>query len=422
MSSALRPLAGLRVLDASIFLAGPLCSALLADWGAEVVKVEPPTGDPSRTMGGPRIAKGMTPTFVSANRGKRAIAVDFASEEGRVIVARLAGVSDVVVHNHRDDVAARLGIDPSSLAAAGSRAIVCSISAFGPQGTYAGRPAVDSMIQAMTGMASLTGEPDGVPMRAGPQVIDVGSGMAAAGATVAALLGRERTGAVCPVSISLFDVGLLFNAGFVALRSAEGHTPPRLANRSHPLLADQFAARDGFVVIALWDHRRWTALCELLDLCDLLADPELADNDGRLREYDRVRPRLQEEIARWSAVELREALHAVGVLCCVTADLDAVAADSHTRTSGAIYVERRLGPTPLEMAAGPVRLGGLRVVADRPPPGLGQHSREIMGDWLTESPAEIDALLAAGVVRTGEPVATTAARTGATRDTRRRPR
>lgn len=388
----------MRVLDASTFLAGPLCCALLADWGAEVVKVEPPGGDPSRTMGGPQIAEGMTPLFASANRGKRAIAVDFASDDGRALVARLAGASDVVVHNQRDDVAARLGIDPTSLATAGSRAIPCSISAFGPQGTYAGRPALDSMIQAMTGMATLTGEPDGVPMRAGSQVVDVGTGMAAAGAAVAALLGRERTGDVAAVSVSLFDVGLLFNASFVALRSAQGHTPPRLANRSHPLLADQFAARDGFVVVAVWDRPRWSALCTVLELPELLADPELADNDGRLRAYDRLRPRLQEAIGRWPAVELRETLSKKGVLCCVTADLDAVAADPHTQTSGAIYEERRLGPQPLELAAGPVRLDGQRAVADRPPPRLGEHSREVLGDWLAAQPTEVDALLASGAV------------------------
>lgn len=394
----MRPLHDLRVLDASTFLAGPLCCALLADWGAEVVKVEPPEGDPSRTMGGPQLAEGVTPLFASVNRGKRAIAVDFTSDDGRAIVARLAAASDVVVHNQRDDVAARLGIDPASLTAAGSRAISCSISAFGPQGTYAGLPALDSMIQAMTGMAALTGDPDGVPMRAGPQVVDVGTGMAAAGATVAALLGRERTGAVTPVSISLFDVGLLFNASFVALRSAQGSTPPRLGNRSHPLLADQFAARDGFVVVALWDRSRWAALCHVLELSDLLADPGLAENDGRLREYDRLRPRLQEAIGRWPAVELRERLGAKGVLCCVTADLDAVAADPHTRTSGAIYEERRLGPQPLELPAGPVRLDGQRAVADRPPPRLGEHSREVVGDWLAADPTEVEALLSAGAV------------------------
>lgn len=396
------PLTGLRVLDASTFLAGPLCCALLADWGAEVVKVEPPGGDPSRAMGGPPVAAGVTPLFASANRGKRAITVDFASDDGRALIARLAAGSDVVVHNQRDDVAARLGFDPGALAAAGSRAVVCAISAFGPQGTYAGRPGLDAMIQAMTGMSSLTGESDGIPMRAGPQVVDVGAAMAAAGATAAALLGRERSGSVQPVSISLFDVGLLFNGAFVALRAVEGHVPPRLANRSHPLLCDQFAARDGFVVLAVWDRRRWASLCEVLDLPELLADPALADNEGRLRAYERLRPVLQAAIGRWGAVELREALQANGVLCCVTADLDAVAADPHTRTSEAIYAERRLGPDPLELVAGPVRLQGRRAVAERPPPLPGEHSREILAQWLAAGPAEVADLIARGVVGEGQ--------------------
>lgn len=395
------PLAGLRVLDASTFLAGPICCSLLADWGADVVKVEPPEGDPARTLGGPVVGPGMTPTFVSSNRGKRAIAVDYAAPDGRALVARLAAASDVVVHNQRDDIAARLGLDQAGVRARGSTAIVCAISAFGPVGAYAGRPALDSMIQAMTGMATLTGEVDGVPMRAGPQVIDVGTGMAAAAAVVAALLGRERTGTAHDVSISLYDVGLLFNAGFVVMRSATGQTPPRLANRSHPLLADQFAASDAFVVIAVWDPRRWTALCQTLDIADLLGDPDLADNDGRLRHYERLRPRLQQAVRGWPAQVLREALQQVGVLCCVTADLDAVAADPHTLSSGALYEEPRIGPLPVQMAAGPVRLDGERAVARRPCPRLGEHSRQILGDWLLTDPQEAELLLRSGVVMGG---------------------
>lgn len=392
------PLEGLRVLDASTFLAGPICCSLLADWGADVVKVEPRGGDPARVLGGPVVGPGMTPTFVSGNRGKRAIAVDYRSPEGRDVVARLAACSDVVVHNQRDDIAAGLGLEPAGLAGRGSTAIVCAISAFGPVGTYAGRPALDSMIQAMTGMATLTGETSGAPMRAGPQVIDVGTGMTAAGAVAAALLGRERAGDVRHVSISLYDVGLLFNAGFVVMRSATGHTPPRLANRSHPLLADQFAAADGFVVVAVWDPRRWAALCRALGVADLLDDPELADNDGRLRHYDRVGPRLQEAIAGWDAAALRDTLQALGVLCCITADLDAVVADEHTRTSGAIYDEARIGPATIQMAAGPVRLDGARAVAERPCPRLGEHSGEVLREWLLTGPEESRSLFARGVV------------------------
>ncbi|UTI66229.1 CoA transferase [Paraconexibacter antarcticus] len=392
------PLEGLRVLDASTFLAGPICCSLLADWGADVVKVEPPGGDPARTLGGPVVGPGMTPTFVSGNRGKRAIAVDYGRPEGRDVVARLAACSDVVVHNQRDDVAARLGLEPTALSARGSTAVVCSISAFGPVGAYAGRPALDSMIQAMTGMATLTGETAGIPMRAGPQVIDVGTGMTAAGAVAAALLGRERTGVPRHVSVSLYDVGLLFNAGFVVMRSADGRTPPRLANRSHPLLADQFATADGFVVVAVWDTRRWSALCEALGVADMLDDPDLADNDGRLRHYDRVGPRLERAIRGWTSAALRDVLDDLGVLCCITADLDAVVADAHTRTSGAIYDEARVGPETIQMAAGPVRIDGARAVAGRPCPRLGEHSVEILGEWLLADDAESNVLLDDGVV------------------------
>jgi len=398
MGATPRPLAGLRVLDASVFLAGPLACSLLADWGADVVKVEPLSGDPARWMGGPQLTRGITPTFAGGNRGKRALAVDYGSSEGRALVARLAAGCDAVIHNQREDVARRLGIDHASLAQEGSGAVVCTISAFGPQGTYAGRAAIDPMVQAMTGMASLTGPPGGEPMRAGPPVVDVCAGVTAAAATLAALLGRERSGQADPVMVSLFDVGLLCNAGFVALRSAEGRTPPRLGNRSHPLLADQFATADGFVVIAVWDERRWTALCTVLGLEALAADPALASNDARLERYDELRPRLEAAIAPLSAVALREALHEAGVPCAVTADLDAVAADPHVRTSGALYDEPRLGGDPVQMAAGPVQLAGHRTMAELPPPRLGEHTRTVLADWLGASPAGVDALVRSGTV------------------------
>ncbi|XAY03946.1 Acetyl-CoA:oxalate CoA-transferase [Paraconexibacter sp. AEG42_29] len=387
------------MLDASTFLAGPVCCSLLADWGAEVVKVEPRVGDPTREMGGGRVSDGLSALFIAANRGKQSIAVDYTSEPGRAIVARLAAASDLVVHNQRDDVATALGLSRRALSEAGSTAVTCTISAFGPEGAYAGRPALDSMIQAMTGMSALTGDPDGVPMRAGSQVIDVGAGLAAAGASVAALLGRERGLGSRPVSISLFDLGLLYNAGFVTLRSAQGASPPRLGNRSHPLLADQFAAADGFVVLAVWDRRRWTLLCEALGLPDLGADPALAGNDQRLADYPPVRSALQGALSTRTCADVCARLQTVGVLCCVTADLDAVAADPHTRSSGAIYEERRLAGQSVEMAAGPFRLDGRRLIADRPPPRLGEHSAEVMSAWLGASDAECAQLTAAGVLQ-----------------------
>ncbi|HWH43273.1 MAG TPA: CoA transferase, partial [Thermoleophilaceae bacterium] len=392
-----RPLAGLRVLEASGFLAGPFAAMTLADLGADVIKVEPPDGDPARTIG-ERMTEDLSPTFVGGNRGKRSVALDLRSPEGRALVRRLATRSDVVIHNQQVGVAERLGLARAALADENPGVIVGRIAAFGPDGPYADRPALDPVVQAMSGMMSLTGPPGGEPVRTAAPVVDIGAGLSAATAVLAALHARGRTGVGADITISLFETGLMFNSPFFPLRSWLGEELRRRGNMSHAILSDQFAAADGFLTLAVWDEARWTRLCELLGLDALRDRPECADNRSRVRHYEHLRPALADAIAGRRVAELRAALQEAGIPCGITYGLGAVAADEHVRATGALYAERRLVDRELLMVAGPIRIDGERPPSTAPAPRLGEHTRAVLTELLTEPVQHLDELEAAGVI------------------------
>jgi glutaryl-CoA transferase len=356
-------LAGVRVLEAGSFLAAPYAAQLLADWGADVIKVEPLAGDASRGLG-TGVAPSVSSTFAAVNRGKRSVALDLRSEDGRGILRRLAARSDAIVHNHPPAVAAKLGLDHPS-------AVVCAVSAFG-DGSH--RPALDPVLQAVSGLSALTGDPAGEPMRCAAPVVDVGTGLAAAATTLAGLYRRSMTGRGAAVEVALFDVALAFQGSFLAEHGATGEPPPRRGNGSFAVLGDQFAVADGFVALAVWDDERWSALCTLLGVEPLAARDEFASNDARLRNYAALRPLLADAIARWSAAPLCAALAGAGIACGVTRDLAAVADDP---LATALF---RRGDALL--VGGPSRVGGERPVASRPPPRVGEHTLEVIAEVL----------------------------------------
>jgi crotonobetainyl-CoA:carnitine CoA-transferase CaiB-like acyl-CoA transferase len=390
------PLAGLRVLDAGDFLAAPVCAMVLADWGAEVVKVEPLHGDPSRYMG-TLAAEDVSAIFVGGNRGKRSVALDLASPRGRALLRELALGSDIVVHNRGERQAAALGLDYASLSAQRPELIVGSVTAFGDDGPYAGRGGLDLVAQAMSGMMSVTGASDGPPMRGGVTLIDFGTGLALAVAVLAAWGDRLRTGAGRRVATSLLDIGVLYSSSLFPQASVTGVTPPRLENRSHPLISDQFATVDGFVVIAVWDTRRWQALCDVLELPELGHDPALSTNAQRLDQYERLRPQLQRAFARWPAAELVQRLVAVHIPCAQTYDIAQAAADAHIREVGSLYEEDRFS-YPVTLAANPLRLDGVRRQHGRRAPHLGEHTAEVLSELLGIDSAEIAQLRHEGTI------------------------
>ncbi len=369
-----QPLTGLRVLDAGSFIAAPLAAMLLGDWGAEVIKVEPLGGDASREIG-EQAGPGMSSTFVSCNRGKRSVALDLRDPEVTATLSRLARTCDIVVHNLSPATAGRLRLDHGSLLQGREDAILCTVSAFGPDGPYAGRPALDPIVQAMAGMAAATGDPDGMPMRCAAPVIDTAAGFAGAAAALAALHGRGR-GGTC-VSVSLLDVALAFQGPLLALRSLLGAPPARRGNGSYAVLGDQLATADGLLAFVVWDTPRWAALCEIVGLDELAGDPRYATNTSRCALQDELRPLLAQAFAQLAGADLEADLLAAGIPCAITLDLDGVVADEHVRASGAVYDEPRLG-RPLTLAAGPVRIAGHHPRSSAPAPSLGQHNDEIL--------------------------------------------
>lgn len=372
-------LRGLRVLDAGSFIAAPLAAMLLGDWGAEVIKLEPIGGDAAREVG-EQAGPGMSPTFVACNRGKRSVALDFRAPDARDTVGRLAATCDVVVHNLPPAVAQRLGLGHEELLRHRPDAVLCTVTAFGEEGPYAKRAALDPIVQAMAGLSAATGEPGGAPMRCAAPVIDTASGFAGAAASLAAL--HARAGGGVHVSVSLLDVALAFQGPLLALRSVLGAPPPRRGNGSYAVLGDQLATADGLLAFVVWDDRRWAAICDLLGLQALRADPRFATNEARCAGQDELLPHLQAAFATRPGRELEAQLLAAGIPCAVTQDLDAVVADEHVVSSGAVYEETRIGAAPLTLASGPVRVGGRRPRAASRPPYLGEHTDEVLAELL----------------------------------------
>jgi crotonobetainyl-CoA:carnitine CoA-transferase CaiB-like acyl-CoA transferase len=250
----------------------------------------------------------------------------------------------------------------------------------------------------MSGMAAVTGALDGPPMRSGVTIVDFGAGVMLAYGVMTALWRRARTGRGSAVTTSLLDTAMTFSSALYPLSDALGGAPPpRQENRSHAILADQFAARDGFVVLAVWDERRWQALCSLLGLDALAADPELQSNMARLGRYERVRPALQAAIAGWEVASLVSQLVALKIPCTPTYDASVVKDDPHVQAIEALYVEQRLG-VPFQMVAGAVRADGRRQMGETAPPRLGEHTDEVLAERLGLSAAELDALRAAGAI------------------------
>ncbi len=382
------PLAGLRVLELARILAGPWIGQLLADLGADVVKVESPEGDDTRSWGPPFIegqdGENLSAAyFHSCNRGKRSITADFRSEEGRALVRQLAGHADIVIENFKVGGLAKYGLDAASLRKLHPNLIYCSITGFGQDGPYAERAGYDFLIQGMAGSMSITGQPDGQPTKAGYAKTDIFTGLYATVGILAALRRRDQSGEGATIDLALMDtqVAVLGNQALNYLVS--GKPPARLGN-AHPNIVpyEVFPVADGHIIIATGNDGQYRRLCEVLGRADLGSHPDYADNKGRVTGRAVLIPMLASLTARRHKAELLTALEGAGVPAGPINDIGEVFADPQVMARG-IKVElpnaaAKAGNVPT--VASPIVIDGVRQVAGRPSPQLGAHANEILND------------------------------------------
>jgi crotonobetainyl-CoA:carnitine CoA-transferase CaiB-like acyl-CoA transferase len=398
-------LSHLRVLDLSRVLAGPWASQVLADLGAEVIKVERPgAGDETRAWGPPwlRDAEGAetgeSAYFASTNRGKRSITVDVSRPEGQAIVRRLAERADVLLENYKVGALARYGLGWDELSRVNPRLVYCSITGFGQTGPYRNRPGYDFLIQAMGGLMSITGEGDGGPVKVGVAVADVLTGMYAATAVLAAIAHRERSGRGQHVDLALLDVQVAMLANQAESYLATGRPPRRLGN-AHPSIVpyQAFSTRDGHLVVAVGNDAQFARFCDVAGRPELARDARFATNATRVEHRDALVEGLAPVLAARGTGEWIEAFEAAGVPCGPINDLAQVFEDPHVRERG-LRVEvphPRCGTVPV--VASPIRLSETPV-HHAAPPTLGQHTREVLVELLGMSDAEVEALRSRGVI------------------------
>lgn len=408
MNDTLQPgaLEGVRVLDLSRVLAGPWAGQLLADLGADVVKVERPgAGDDTRAWGPPWLndpegnSTGESAYYLSANRNKRSVTIDIATEEGQRLVRRLAGKADVVLENFKVGGLAQYGLDYASLKAVNPRLVYCSITGFGQSGPYASRAGYDFLIQGMGGLMSLTGRPDGTegagPMKVGVALTDIMTGLYATVAVLAALKRREQSGEGQHIDLALLDVQIASLANQAANYLVGGVVPKRMGN-AHPNIVpyQEFPTADGYMIVAVGNDSQFSNLCKTLGKPEWASDERFSTNPQRVKHRSELIALIHGMTVRRTTDEWVAAMEAAGVPCGPINTLDRVFADPQVQARGT----RIEMPHPLAknvaLVANPIRLSESPVQYRCAPPTLGQHTEEVLSDWLAASATEIDGLRA----------------------------
>jgi crotonobetainyl-CoA:carnitine CoA-transferase CaiB-like acyl-CoA transferase len=401
-------MAGMRVLDLSQGAAGPTCGMLLAELGADVVKVEPPGGEWGRGLGPPFVG-GVAAAFLGMNRNKRSLAVDLKQPGAADVVLRLAAASDVVVESFRPGVADRLGIGYEAMAARNPRLVYVAISAFGQQGPWRDRPGVDGVVQAMSGLMSVTGTEDGPPVKVGVPAADMAGGFFAVQAVLAALLERERTGRGQRADVSLLDALLAFQLVPLTMYMAAGQPPSRLGSAA-PYAApnEAFATRDGHVMVAAYTLQRWPRFCQALGHPELATDPRFDTNEKRVRDRDAFRAVLEPVFRQHTTAEWVTRLDEADVICGPLLSYPELVASEHVAGNGVLVTTEHPELGAVRTVAGPIRLGGAPPDPGRPGPVLGEHSEEVLAEHGF-SEAERHALVDGAVVLTARAVSTASA-------------
>ncbi|MEJ1163174.1 CaiB/BaiF CoA-transferase family protein [Variovorax sp. CCNWLW186] len=403
---------GIKVLDLSRVLAGPWCTQILADLGADVIKIERPgVGDDTRTWGPPFIkdANGndtdQASYFTACNRNKRSVTVDMATPDGQALLQQMAAQADIVVENFKTGGLKQYGLDHESLRAVNPRLIYCSVTGFGHDGPYAERAGYDLMIQAMTGMMSITGRPDGEPgggpLRVGVALTDLFTGVYASTAILAALQVRNRTGEGQHIDMALLDVGMAILANQASAFLNTGKAPQRQGN-THPSLApyQDFPTLDGSMLLAIGNNGQFARFCEAAGHPEWAADARFATNTLRVKHRGVLIPMMEELTRTRTTADWVTLLEDKAVPCGPINDIAQAFDDAQVKSRGlAVTLPRDAGDgiESITGVASPLRLTATPPVLRHAPPALGQHTREVLAEFGIDA-ARFDTLRAAGVV------------------------
>jgi crotonobetainyl-CoA:carnitine CoA-transferase CaiB-like acyl-CoA transferase len=393
------PLAGVRVLDAARVLAGPFCGQLLADLGADVVKLERPgAGDDTRGWGPPFTDDGLSAYFLSCNRGKRSVTLDIAKPEGSEVFHRLLDSSDVLIENFRTDSAEKLGLTPEKLLARHPRLVACSISGFGRTGPLRDAPGYDFAIQAMSGLMNITGPPEGPPYKVGVALADVLTGLYAATAILACLRAREKSGHGYAIDLGLLDCALASQVNVAQAYLTSGKVTERQGNAHLQIVPYQlFATADGYLVLNVGNDSQWRDFCTAAGATELGRDPRFATNRQRVESRDEVVPRVAELMKARTTAEWERRLTETKVPHAVVRDHAAIFGHEQTAARGMKLTVRDPAGNPVDLVGNPIHLAGAPAGAPTMPPKLGEQTDEVLRE-LGLKDEEVAALRAQSVV------------------------
>ncbi|HUX87289.1 MAG TPA: CoA transferase [Chloroflexota bacterium] len=392
---------GVRVLDLSRVLAGPYCTMLLGDLGADVIKVENPDGGDDTRQWGPPFVAGESAYFLGVNRNKRSVTINLKDPMGQELIRKLARRCDVFIENMRPGTLDRLTLDPPTLRALNPCLVTCSLSAFGPNGPYRDDPGYDFTLQALGGLMSITGQSDGEPTKVGVALIDVLTGLFATNAILAALRVRDATGEGQHVDVSLLEAEIAALANVASGHLVSGARPRRYGN-AHPSIVPYqvFEARDRPFALAVGNDRQFAQLCGLLGHPEWSDDARFASNPDRVANREVLIALLSAQFSTRDAAEWVSSLRAAGLPCALINHVDEVFAHEQVQALG--VVERIAHPTAgaIPLVRSPFHLSATPPTIRRPPPRLGEHTQDVLSELLGLGGADVERLRQSGVVST----------------------
>jgi len=391
----MKPLDGILVIDLSRILSGPYCSMMMADMGAEVIKVEiPGKGDDTREFG-PPFVNGESTFFMSINRNKKSLTLNLADKEGKEILRRLIEKGDVVIENFRYGVMDRLGFSYDYIKKINPRAVFCSISGFGHSGPYRERPGYDVMIQGEGGVMSLTGEPGGLPMKVGVSQADITAGLLAYSGILLALISRGKTGEGQHIDISMLDGQVALLTYHAASYFVTGENPPRLGNR-HPTIAPYEPVKTGdgkeYIILAVGNDSIWQKFCKLVNRGELITNPMFATNPKRVENHDALLPIVEQILSAKSKREWLALLTDAGIPCGDIKTVKEVCTDPQVLAREMVVDLDHSVAGKIKVTGIPIKMSATPGEVLTPPPTLGQHTDEILSKTLGYSKEKIEEL------------------------------